>query len=80
MKTISATDAKQRFGELLEQVRDGAVTIRRNGRDVAVLMTPEELQRRIDSDRGANGVSARVAAASEDIMTRYDTVFRKLAE
>ena len=80
MATMTATEAKNRFGDLLEQVRDEPVTIQRNGRDVAILITPQELERRIASDRGMDGVSAKVRAAADDVVRRYETTFRKLAE
>lgn len=48
VETIAAAQAKTHFGELLEKVQREPVTISRNGRAVAVLMSAtafEELQR-----------------------------------
>lgn len=42
MKSIQATDAKNRFGELLEDAISEPVIIQKNGRDVAVLMSKAE--------------------------------------
>jgi prevent-host-death family protein len=42
MAEISATDAKNRFGEVLETVRKEPVRIQKNGRDVAVVLSAEE--------------------------------------
>jgi prevent-host-death family protein len=42
MKTMQATDAKNRFGELLEDAISEPVVIQKNGRDVAVLMSKAE--------------------------------------
>ncbi len=42
MKTIQATDAKNRFGEMLEDAISEPVIIQKNGRDVAVLMSKAE--------------------------------------
>lgn len=42
MKTIEATDARNRFGELLEDAISQPVLIQKNGRDVAVLMSKAE--------------------------------------
>lgn len=42
MKTMQATDAKNRFGELLEDAISEPVIIQKNGRDVAVLMSKAE--------------------------------------
>ncbi len=46
MKTMQATDAKNRFGELLEEAISGPVVIQKNGRDVAVLMSKAEFDQR----------------------------------
>lgn len=42
MKTMQATDAKNRFGELLEDAISEPVLIQKNGRDVAVVMSKVE--------------------------------------
>jgi prevent-host-death family protein len=42
MVEISATDAKNRFGEVLEMARKEPVRIQKNGRDVAVMLSAEE--------------------------------------
>ncbi len=45
MKAISATDAKQRFAALLDAAQREPVIIRRQNRDVAVVMSAEEYER-----------------------------------
>jgi prevent-host-death family protein len=45
MAAITATDAKNRFGQLLEMARTEPVRIQKNGRDVAVVLSPEEYAR-----------------------------------
>ncbi len=45
MKTVSATDAKQRLAALLDAAQREPVLIRRQNRDVAVIMSAEEYQR-----------------------------------
>ena len=42
MRSMSAHDAKDRFGQLLEAARSGPVTIEKHGREVAVLISKEE--------------------------------------
>lgn len=42
MRSVSAHDAKARFGQLLEAARNGPVTIEKHGREVAVLISKEE--------------------------------------
>jgi prevent-host-death family protein len=50
MRTVSATDAKQRFAALIDAALREPVLIRRQNRDVAIVMSPEEY----DRIRGAN--------------------------
>lgn len=45
MKTVSATDAKQRLAALLDAAQREPVLIRRQNRDVAVIMSAEEYER-----------------------------------
>ncbi len=45
MKTVSASDAKQRFAALLDAAQREPVLIRRQNRDVAVIISPEEYER-----------------------------------
>lgn len=41
---MNATDAKNRFGELLDSARSNPVTIEKNGRAVAVLVSAERFE------------------------------------
>lgn len=41
METITAADAKTNFGALLDKAQSGPVTISKNGRAVAVLMSAQ---------------------------------------
>ena len=50
MKAVTATDAKQRLAALLDAAQREPVLIRRQNRDVAVIMSAEEYER----IRGAN--------------------------
>ena len=45
MRYISATDAKQRLAAVLDAAQREPVTIRRQNRDVAVLLSPQEYDR-----------------------------------
>jgi prevent-host-death family protein len=45
MRTVSATDAKQRLAALLDAAQREPVLIRRQNRDVAVLISAEEYER-----------------------------------
>ena len=44
MTTVSATQAKQRFAELIDAAQKGPVLIQRHERDVAVLLSAEEYE------------------------------------
>ena len=50
MKTVSATDAKQRFAALLDAAQSEPVVIRRQNRDVAVIISPERFERMRKND------------------------------
>jgi len=45
MRSVSATDAKQRLAALLDAAQREPILIRRANRDVAVIMSAEEYQR-----------------------------------
>jgi antitoxin Phd len=45
MKTVSATDAKQRFAAVIDAAQREPVLIRRQNRDVAVIVSPEQYER-----------------------------------
>jgi prevent-host-death family protein len=45
MQTVSATDAKQRLAALLDAAQREPVLIRRQNRDVAVIMSADEYER-----------------------------------
>lgn len=59
MKIIQATDAKNRFGELLEDAASQPVLIQKNGRDVAVVLSKAEYDRCFQS------------ASSKDLVRQY---------
>jgi prevent-host-death family protein len=41
-KTLTATDARNRFSELIDMAQAGPVRVQRQGCDVAVVLSPEE--------------------------------------
>jgi prevent-host-death family protein len=45
MRTVSATDAKQRLAALLDAAQREPILIRRQNRDVAVIMSAQEYER-----------------------------------
>ena len=45
MKEITAKDAKNRFGQLLQSAQQGPVRVTRNGRPVGVMMSVQQFER-----------------------------------
>ncbi|MBN9335884.1 MAG: type II toxin-antitoxin system prevent-host-death family antitoxin [Devosia sp.] len=62
---MSATDAKNKFGQVLEMAQAGPVRIQKNGRDVAVVLSPEQYA----ALQAVNG-TPKVRPAIEELMTR----------
>jgi prevent-host-death family protein len=79
MSAITATDAKNRFGQLLEMSRTEPVHIQKNGRDVAVLLSPEEYAR-LHVALLAPQVNPLVVRLHEESMRRYGKVYEALAK
>jgi antitoxin Phd len=67
MKTVTVTDARQRFGALLDAVEREPVVIRRKDRDVAVIISAAEYERIrkaniAELERTMDRISAQAAA------------------
>ena len=63
MKTVTATDAKQRLAALLDAAQREPVLIRRQNRNVAVIMSAEEYERiRAINNAELNGIMDRIGA------------------
>ncbi len=76
MKHFTATEAKNRFGEMLDISAVEAVVIEKNGRDVAVLLSKAEY------DRLAKQPSRKdlIKILHEESMQRYGSVYEALAK
>ena len=61
MKTISATDAKNRFGDLMNMISSGSVAITKNNKVVAIL-TPAAQERAQPADTYLNKILAEYSA------------------
>ena len=76
MKYFSATDAKNKFGELLEQSATEPVVIRKNGRDVAVLLSKAEFD-----NRDSRLVKKQLVQQYHDeSMVEFDELYKELAK
>lgn len=78
MSDISATDAKNRFGQVLEMARTEPVHVQKNGRDVAVVISPEEYKRLRAGD--APKVNPAVAKLHAESHKRWAKVYEALAK
>ena len=76
MKHFTATEAKNRFGEMLEMSALEAVVIEKNGRDVAVLLSKAEYDRIV----GSNSIDTDVRTSLERSMKRWNRVYEALAK
>jgi prevent-host-death family protein len=76
MKTMQATDAKNRFGELLEDAISEPVIIQKNGRDVAVLMSKAEF----DLRNRSLSRKELVARYHEESIERFGSLYKALAK
>lgn len=76
MKHFSATDAKNRFGDLLDSANLEPIVISKNGREIAVMMSKAEFEKLNQS------VSRKelIKRLHEESMERYGGVYETLAK
>ena len=65
MSVISATDAKNKFGQVLESAQSEPVRIQKSGRDVAVLVSADQYRKLTEA-----GAAPKVRPAIEELMQR----------
>ena len=75
---MSASDAKNRFGDLLEEARKSPVRIERNGRPVAVVVSVEEFER-LEAIEDEHWGRQAQAALQEGLLSEEESR-RRLAE
>ena len=78
MKTLAATDAKNRFGELIDMAQAEPVRVQRQGRDVAVVLSPEEFRRL--SEAASGRVIPAVQRLHAESARRWAKVYEALAK
>ena len=79
MSAITATDAKNRFGQLLEMARAEPVHVQKNGRDVAVVLSPEEYAR-LTASAEAPRVRPAIEALLRRSIVRRKSLYEALAK
>jgi prevent-host-death family protein len=79
MSEITATDAKNKFGQLLEMARAEPVRIQKNGRDVAVVLSPEQYGQLV-ANSNAPRVNPLVVKLHGDSVKRWGKVYEALAK
>lgn len=79
MNAINATDAKNRFGQVLEMAQAGPVHVQKNGRDVAVVLSAAEYGRLVE-EGSAPRVNPRVKALLAESMERRKSLYEALAK
>jgi prevent-host-death family protein len=76
VKVMQATDAKNRFGELLEDAISEPVVIQKNGRDVAVVMSKAEFDQRYASRINRE----QVERYHEESIERFGALYEALSK
>ena len=79
MSAMTATDAKNRFGQMLEMARTAPVRIQKNGRDVAIVLSPEE-HARLVAQAEAPKVRPAVEALLQRSVDRHKSLYEALAK
>ena len=76
MKTMQATDAKNNFGKLIEDCITEPVSIQKNGRDVAVLISAAEYIKM----QKANDNTDLIMKLHEESIEKFDDLYTELAK
>jgi prevent-host-death family protein len=79
MAQITATDAKNRFGQVLEMAQAEPVRIQKNGRDVAVVLSPEQYAALV-SESSAPRVNPAIVKLHGESVKRWGKVYEALAK
>jgi antitoxin Phd len=77
VESFSASDAKHRFSQLINMAQSEPIRITRRGRDVAIVMSPEEFHRMAEAARGK--VNPAVERLHAESARRWASVYAALA-
>ena len=79
MSIITATDAKNRFGELIEMARKEPVEVQKNGRTVSVMISAEEFEI-YKAAKAKPAVNPLIMKLHEESKKRWGKVYEALAK
>ena len=79
MAIFNATDAKNKFGQVLEMAQAGPVRIQKNGRDVGIMLSPEQYEQ-MKSAKAAPQVRPLVEELLERSIQRRRSLYEALAK
>ena len=79
MAEMTATDAKNKFGQMLEMAQAEPVRIQKNGRDVAVVLSPEQYKALVDQGT-APRVNPLIVNLHGESVKRWSKVYEALAK
>ena len=79
MAEITATDAKNRFGQVLEMAQAEPVRIQKNGRDVAVVLSAEQYARLVAANEPPR-VNPLIMKLHGESVKRWGKVYDALAK
>jgi len=79
MAEITATDAKNRFGQVLEMAQAEPVRIQKNGRDVAIVLSPEQYAQLV-AQSNATRVNPLIVKLHGESVKRWGKVYEALAK
>ncbi|MEO5806082.1 type II toxin-antitoxin system Phd/YefM family antitoxin [Devosia sp.] len=79
MANITATEAKNKFGQVLEMAQAEPVRIQKNGRDVAIVLSPEQYGALL-ANRDVPKVNPLVMTLHAQSVKRWGKVYEALAK
>lgn len=79
MAAITATDAKNRFGQVLEMAQAEPVRIQKNGRDVAIVLSPEQYESLVQ-DSAPPRVNPLIVKLHGESVKRWGKVYKALTK
>ena len=76
LKTISSTEAQNKFGQLLDEATEGPVLVQKNGRDKVVIVSIADFKNIMTK----NKVSPQVKSSLKRSLKKWDAVYKELAK